>query len=290
MSLSAANLFVVSGEEPEMKRARFAQEDAAGKKSSKDTGSSAEAEEDSEEDKDSEEAAAEAKVEDEEKPQHSCWAEDVTTIRMIKGGAGDKSEVGRFSPLFTHQVFYTPGDVLDADENKRTHRELIIGYEEPTLEIVYAANSLKAFIDFRKKTEVETKLLKRDNLSRTSILNCLHKRVPMDYATKLSAVQSEAETPFMPIGTLREEEQLEDGSSLQIFHFIADNPEAVKLVNRMQTFAVWLIETGQAIEVPDPNWNIFTLYRVEKGADNQALHTMLGFYTAHRYWAYDKVN
>jgi hypothetical protein len=76
----------------------------------------------------------------------------------------------------------------------------------------------------------------------------------MDYATKFSAVQTEAEAPFTPLGTLREHETLPDGSSLQIFHFTADTPETVKLVNRMQTFAVWLIETGQPIEVPDPKW------------------------------------
>ena len=137
--------------------------------------------------------------------------------------------------------------------------------------------------------QVDVKLLKQNNLSRTSILNSLHSRVPMDYATKLSAVQTEAEAPFVPIGTMRQEETLPDGSSLQIFYFTADSPEAVKFVNRMQTFAVWLIETGQGIEVPDPKWNVFTLYHVEKGPGNQPIHTLLGFYTAYRYWVYDKV-
>ena len=82
MSLSAANLFVVAGEEPEMKRARFAQEDAAGKKSSKDTGSSAEVQEDSEEDEDSEEAAAEA--------------------RALELAAEDGLQVGGSSPIGTY--------------------------------------------------------------------------------------------------------------------------------------------------------------------------------------------
>jgi hypothetical protein len=285
VALGPANLVV---EEPEKKRARFAADgEAACKDSSMHDATASEAGEDGESRE--EEEGGEDEDSEDQAPPHTCWAEEVTTIRMLRGGAGVgvECEVGRFRPEYTHQVFYTPQGKED-DEALRELQELIIGYDEPKLDISYAANSLKAHIEFSCKGRVEQKLLKKDNLSRTSILDSLHKRVPMDYATKLSAVQAEAEAPFEPLGTMREEEKLPDGSSLQIFHFTADTPEAVKLVHRMQTFAVWLIETGQPIEVPDHRWNILTLYRVEKGANDQTVHTMLGFYTVYRYWVYDK--
>eukprot|EP00802_Teleaulax_amphioxeia_P009965 Tamp_09990.p1 GENE.Tamp_09990~~Tamp_09990.p1 ORF type:complete len:580 (-),score=204.40 Tamp_09990:276-2015(-) len=281
IALMPANLVA---EEPEKKRARFAPDAETGSRESSmdDESASGDAE-------DGEEGGSEDEDSEDKAPQHTRWAEEVTTIRMLRGGAGAgvECEAGRFAPLYTHQVFYT-AQGKDEEASDRERQELIIGYDEPKLEISYAANSLKAHVEFSCKGQVDVKLLKQESLSRTPVLNSLHKRVPMDYATKLSAVQAEAEAPFSPLGTLLEEEKLPDGGLLQVFHFTADSPEAVKLVQRMQTFAVWLIETGQAIEVPDPRWNILTLYRVDKGADEQPVHTMLGFYTAYRYWVYDK--
>ena len=282
IALMPANLVA---EEPEKKRARFAPDAETGSRESSMDDESA-----SGDGEDGEEGGSEDEDSEDKAPPHTRWAEEVTTIRMLRGGAGAgvECEAGRFAPLYTHQVFYT-AQVKDEEASDRERQELIIGYDEPKLEISYAANSLKAHVEFSCKGQVDVKLLKQESLSRTPVLNSLHKRVPMDYATKLSAVQTEAEAPFSPLGTLREEEKLPDGDLLQVFHFTADSPEAVKLVQRMQTFAVWLIETGQAIEVPDPRWNILTLYRVDKGADEQPVHTMLGFYTAYRYWVYDKV-
>jgi hypothetical protein len=246
VSLSAANLVV---EEPERKKARFSTdvEGIKGKGTMKDASSESESDEDGKEDDEDDE--------EDKAPPHSRWAEEVTTIRLIAGGAGAgvEREIGRFQPLYTHQVFYKARNKEDVD-TEREHQELIIGYEDPHLEIVYAANSLKACAQWRNSAQVDIKLLREHHLTRTSVLDSVQTRVPMDYATKLSAVQTEAEAPFTPLGTLREHETLPDGSSLQIFHFTADTPETVKLVNRMQTFAVWLIETGQPIEVPDPKW------------------------------------
>ena len=259
-------------EEPEQKRARFAEGAGAsnprGAEMDESPGELDEGDED--------------EIEEDKAPPHSRWAEEVTTIKIVNGAGS----AGQFPPLYTHQVFFTQ---REGDNAEREHQELIVGYEEPKLEIVYAGNCLKAGISFSHSGQpVEVKRLKQHGLTRTSILNSLHTRVPMDYAAKMADVQAEAQAPFTPLGTLRDEETLSDGSRVQIFHFTADSPAAVEFVRRMQTFAVWLIETGQGIEVPDPKWNILTLYRVERGADNTNVHTMLGFFSAYRYWVYDK--
>lgn len=157
VSLLASNLVA---DEPEKKRARFSPEDegSKGKDSMEDGASSDEDDEEGEEDGDDEDEA----------PPHTRWAEEVTSIRMIKGGAGAgvECEVGRFVPLYTHQVFYTPKNKLDT-EAERENQELIIGYEDPELELVYAANTLKAYLEFRNSAKVDIKLLKQNNLTRT---------------------------------------------------------------------------------------------------------------------------
>jgi hypothetical protein len=283
ISLLPVNVVV---EEPDHKRARFADSTDSKISHSMEVAQGDEAEEDEdEEDGDEEDGDEEDKA-----PPYTRWAEEVTTIRMIKGGAngGAENEAGRFAPSYTHQVFYNERGSGDNVED-RADQELIIGYEDPELEITYAANSLKAYFEFRHSAQVAVKLLKQNNLTRTSTLNSLHSRVPMDYATKLSEVQDEANAPFTPVGALHDQEELPDGSLLQIFHFTVESPEAVQFVRRMQTFAIWMIETGSVLEVPDRRWNVLTLYRVETGSNNQDVHTLLGFCTAYRFWVYDKV-
>jgi hypothetical protein len=79
--------------------------------------------------------------------------------------------------------------------------------EKPEIEIVYASNSLKAWVNFKCANTYEVKQLRPHNLSRTNVYNSIHSRVPCDYATKLSAVEAEAEAAFTPIGALIESEK-----------------------------------------------------------------------------------
>lgn len=146
LALSAANLVV---DEPAQKRARFAQEAEVKDKDSMEDASSSDGEAE-------EDADGEGSGEEDEAPPYTRWGEEVTTIRMIKGGpsSGIECEVARFRPHYTHQVFYTSKSKED-NESDREHQELIIGYENPELEIVYAANSLKAYIEFRHSAQVQ---------------------------------------------------------------------------------------------------------------------------------------
>eukprot|EP00291_Cryptomonas_curvata_P020665 CAMPEP_0172163110 /NCGR_PEP_ID=MMETSP1050-20130122/7086_1 /TAXON_ID=233186 /ORGANISM="Cryptomonas curvata, Strain CCAP979/52" /LENGTH=293 /DNA_ID=CAMNT_0012833257 /DNA_START=99 /DNA_END=977 /DNA_ORIENTATION=- len=67
----------------------------------------------------------------------STWANDAVRIRMVRG-PGDLDDPARqFPPLFTHQVFGP--------------REEIVGYDNPVLEIVYAANSLLPSFELRSR-------------------------------------------------------------------------------------------------------------------------------------------
>lgn len=59
--------------------------------------------------------------------------------------------------------------------------------ENPTVEISYASNTLKPFVDFKSDETVDMKLLKQNNLTRTNVHNCIAKFVPCDYANKISA-------------------------------------------------------------------------------------------------------
>ncbi len=74
--------------------------------------------------------------------------------------------------------------------------------EKPEIEIVYASNSLKAWVNFKCAETIDVRQLKQHNLSRTNIYNSIQTLVPCDYATKLAAVEAEAEANFTPLGNL----------------------------------------------------------------------------------------
>mmetsp|Transcript_35756 Transcript_35756/g.86431 ORF Transcript_35756/g.86431 Transcript_35756/m.86431 type:complete len:498 (-) Transcript_35756:100-1593(-) len=223
--------------------------------------------------------------EEEELPPYSVVGNDVTSIRLVSGSCDD-GEGRTFNPTYTHQVFR----VKASEDAEVQHEELIIGYENPRIEITVASNTLKAHVDFKHDGTTDVKLLRNERLSRTNVLDAIQTHVPCDYAPRRSDVEEDAaRTDFVPLGALISSEDGKDGATLELYHFTGETPEAARFVRRLQTMVLWTIETGSFIKVPDPAWNIYTLYskKEEKG---RVVYCLIGFITAYRYWVYDKAS
>mmetsp|Transcript_11716 Transcript_11716/g.23123 ORF Transcript_11716/g.23123 Transcript_11716/m.23123 type:complete len:503 (+) Transcript_11716:35-1543(+) len=227
-----------------------------------------------------------AESEEDELPPYSVVGNDVTTIKMLSASNKEGLE-DSFSPTYTHQVFR----VKPSEDAEAVHEELIIGYENPRVEIVYAGNTLKAHVDFKHDGTVDVKLLRNERLARTNVLDAIHTHVPSDYAARRCEVEADAaRTDFSPLGELVESVPgSKEGETLELLHFTADTPEATTFVNRLQTLVLWTIETGSGIKVPDPAWNIYTLYSRTEAAGHP-VYSLVGFITAYRYWVYDRTS
>jgi hypothetical protein len=111
----------------------------------------------------------------------SSWANDAVRIRMVRNASDLADPTRQFQPLFTHQVF--------------GGKEEIVGFENPVVQIVYAANSLRPCICFGASDKVARSQLKPHGLKRTDVLASIRMNAPSDYAASTQEVLDDASHP-----------------------------------------------------------------------------------------------
>ena len=206
----------------------------------------------------------------------SMWANDAVRICMIRNSSDLKDPTRQFQPLFTHQVFGL--------------KEEIIGFENPAVQIVYAANTLRPSICFGARENVERQQLKDHGLQRTDVLDAIRKHAPADYSLSTDEVLQDASecANDRPLGTVlwrytsqqprhnapgyaaswiggrpqsMPEVERKHSSSSEFRVYLTDfkSDAARVLLQRVQSLAIWLIERASYIK-PDDNWQLLTLY------------------------------
>ena len=198
----------------------------------------------------------------------STWANDAVRIRMVRNASDVGDPARQFQPLFTHQVF--------------GYKEEIVGFENPVVEIVYAANTLRPCISLRASERVCRSQLKELGLNRTDVLACIRRHAPSDYAASIQDVVEEAADPAhsRPFGkllaTYTQERPADAASALaaglpdqdgghgasdfRVYQTDVTSEEAKVVLRRVQSLAIWLIERASYI-TPDENWQLLTLYQ-----------------------------
>jgi len=111
----------------------------------------------------------------------SSWANDAVRIRMVRNASDLADPTRQFQPLFTHQVF--------------GGKEEIVGFENPVVQIVYAANSLRPCICFGASDKVARRQLKAHGLKRTHVEASIRINAPSDYAASTQEVLDDASHP-----------------------------------------------------------------------------------------------
>ena len=203
----------------------------------------------------------------------SAWANDAVRIRMVRNASDLREAARQFQPLFTHQVF--------------GGKEEIIGFENPVVQIIYAANTLRPCICFGAAEKVERQLLKEHGLQRTRVLDCIRTYAPSDYAASTQEVLDEASRAASnrPIGEViwkyasRNHGDADlafgalvsepggghgsgaDGarSEFRLYRTGLASEEAQVVLRRVQSLAIWLIERASYIRADD-NWELLMLY------------------------------
>jgi len=223
----------------------------------------------------------------------STWANDAVRIRMVRNASDLGDPTRQFQPLFTHQVF--------------GGKEEIVGFENPVVQIIYAANTLRPCICFGASEKVARSQLKDLGLRRTDVLECIRKHAPADYTASMQDVLDDAADAAsnQPIGKLvwrytdqhrlegdvtssvpgwmggpavptprprPEESEDTSGNEFRVYQTDLESEEAQVLLNRVQSLAIWLIERASYIK-PDNHWQLLTLYEhqgVVRAQDSRA--------------------
>ena len=206
----------------------------------------------------------------------SMWASDVVRICLARKASDVGDPKRQFQPLFTHQVF--------------GFKEEIVGFENPAVQIVYAADSLRPCICFTASDKVERGQLQALGLRRTDVLDCIRKHAPSDYAASTKELLDDACEPqgFQPMGQViwRYPSQHSGGSDavsqmageraggggggqeggdegsvneFRVYQTELKTKGELVLLQRVQSLAMWLIERASYIKA-DSHWQLLMLY------------------------------
>ena len=83
---------------------------------------------------------------------------------------------------------------------------------------------------------------------------------------------------WAPPGTCVQE-YTASGSRFVVHRWDLGSPWAVELHGRMETLAVWLIETASRVDASDPRWGIFAIYAVSSGDEGSCPYSFVGYAT-----------
>jgi histone acetyltransferase 1 len=212
----------------------------------------------------------------------SIWANDAVSISFVRGVEDLCDPFRQCPPLFTHQVFGP--------------QEEIVGYEKPAFKIIYAANTLRPTLTFKYMGVVDGNQLRAVRATPTDVENLVYDRVPCDYAASVQDVISEADdTSFVPVGRLVASFDAPASSSVprtrsgavqgqmsrfRVYCNDLQDDASRKMLKRLQTLAIWLIERASYIAI-DENWELLTMYEVYEKNGKEA-YQLVGFTTMYR--------
>eukprot|EP00743_Colponemidia_sp_Colp-15_P006247 GILK01006721.1.p1 GENE.GILK01006721.1~~GILK01006721.1.p1 ORF type:complete len:430 (+),score=75.76 GILK01006721.1:34-1290(+) len=174
----------------------------------------------------------------------------------------------QFHPEYVHQVF--------GDDEK------IYGYQDPTIEIAFTADSLKPFVSIGYKREMKNSEFNRTgDAERHDLDEIMDETYPGKYDTEASEFLPKLSEPFHPYGQLVQKYTV-NNKQFEIYKTTLADESFHEYNRRMQTFVLWFIEAGSHIEADDPKWEVYTVY--ERYQENK--FACAGFCTVYPFWAY----
>lgn len=213
----------------------------------------------------------------------STWANDVVSISFVRGVKDLHDPFRQSPPLFTHQVFGP--------------QEEIVGYEKPSVQVVYASNTLRPAFSFKHMGVVDSEQLQAAGALVTDVEEVIRRKVPCDYAESVQEVlQDAAQTDFVPVGeevgsfeapscgpghqSRPDSATDRKTSKFKVYRSDLKDEKSKTFLRRLETLAIWLIERASYIAI-DENWELLTLYEVYE-RDAVEAYQLVGFTTLYR--------
>ncbi|KAL0585751.1 hypothetical protein ABG067_004474 [Albugo candida] len=176
----------------------------------------------------------------------------------------DTEDMISFNPQFTYHLF-------NESENDET-------YEDVKIDVFYSALDLSAWLRIQSDSKCsDAKLCER----------LLKSLPPQSADDKENFVKSWDSCPTKEsIGACIEQLSV-DGEKFEIWEYItSENISFQRIFNNMQTMALWFIEGASIVDVTDPRWSVYVLYRrISKSSHSAPSDDLLpmGYITVFRF-------
>eukprot|EP01137_Pigoraptor_chileana_P005781 Opistho-2@49318 len=202
-------------------------------------------------------------------------ATDAIEIRLLSSASDLEDDELAFHPEFTHQLF---------GEN-----EAIFGYKAPSVKLFYGAGSLLTHLslDYKKKISAT------DDAQPDDVIKIIGEKIPQGFTSNVDVFLSKLaaeEAKFKPIGNLVHSytDPEDKNTTFNVYKSNADTPRPRDYHARLQLFAMWLIETANFIDLEDPQWRVYLIFRHTRDPSNSKndRHVVLGFSTVYEYFSF----
>ena len=160
--------------------------------------------------------------------------------------------------------------------------EKIFGFKGLSINLTLAADSLLTLLEVSYAERIPAHL----NVESEDVIGTLLEFLPPDtFLTRSEWLQAakRSHMSFMPQGDLKHS-YTRNGQTFKIFKSSLADTSFTKVFGRMQIFSLVYIEGASLIDSSDDRFDVWTLYR-----DNKGCYDFVGYSTCYRYNFFDKI-
>eukprot|EP00124_Ichthyophonus_hoferi_P001925 Ihof_evm10s115 gene=Ihof_evmTU10s115 len=211
----------------------------------------------------------------EDNSEYVCHANDVIDMRLVFSPEDVLSEEAGFPPEFTHQFF---GD-----------NEKIFGYKGLKIKICFSATQLIPYLEI----DYDEKISNNAGAAPDDVAEKLTENFGQDFFMRnkdqyFTHLQNDAD--FQPMGELIHEfsckgDDDEEESQYAIYKSSIDTAGLAAYHMRVQVLAFTFIDAASLIDLSDPRWNFFYVWKKEKEG-GKLLYDFAGYCTTYNFFAY----
>eukprot|EP00123_Amoebidium_parasiticum_P011095 comp20505_c0_seq1/m.26217 comp20505_c0_seq1/g.26217 ORF comp20505_c0_seq1/g.26217 comp20505_c0_seq1/m.26217 type:complete len:386 (-) comp20505_c0_seq1:527-1684(-) len=200
-----------------------------------------------------------------------CSANEVVDMKLVRTGEDVMSEKVGFRPEFTHQFF---GD-----------NEKIFGYKNIKVKLCFHACHLTPYaeVTYNEMVPEDEGALPDDVMAKLAEIfgDDFFGTNRDSYMSALAK-----EIPFEPLGELQHEFTVGgDDATYCVHKCTVDTKGLVDYHEKVQVFSMFFIDACSLIDLTDPRWNFFYVWRKEKLA-GQTSYTFVGYSTTYNFYHY----
>lgn len=195
--------------------------------------------------------------------QPELWTSSANDV--LKVFITDPNGAISFPPIFTYPLF---GD-----------SETIYGYQDLVIYLCFDHLTFRPFLNVKYTNKLEDDQI--IDVKETMLKVLPESVIYKDELKWVDKVNEEKKSYKIPGETFDSFEK--NGEKFTIYKINLRSVEGIELHKRLQILVLFFIEAGSYIDVSDPFWNLYILY---KHGESEQSSSVVGFVTAYNYWTY----
>jgi len=212
-------------------------------------------------------------------------AAESVDLKLVESAEDLEDESRVFHPEFTHQVF---GQSDEGEELK------IFGYRNLHIQLYYTAAHLNVYLNIKCD---ETYQGGADGAEADDVVKSISTWLPKDdlgekpcFTSSLDEFSHtlQQEATFKPLGVMQNRYNETDAGSIDVYMYDGATPGAIEYHQKTMFFLIWMIDGANYIDLKDPNFKVFNIYRRRRTADGGERYTYVGMLSVYEYFTSQK--